>query len=200
MYGLLIHFLWFGSMFTDIAGYPAILLFWSHPISLLFFKIPFFFATRCLKCREIRLKCVHYLYDYYGQYFLHDISPNVGHNMIPFHQIYPLSKLREHACWLIFITFIISVMVSNFGFGRQQVLCYLSRFLAFKCYFCRVFVMCSINTCMKLSAEHWSHSSWCSYTFLKIWSRCSFPCCPYCREKNLLSVYYMTSCLNLSAQ
>ena len=47
----------------------------------------------------------------------------------------------------------ISVMVSNFGFGRQQVPCYLSEFMAFKCYYCHAFVMCSLNTWMKLSAE-----------------------------------------------
>ena len=41
-------------------------------------------------------------------------------------------------------------MVSNFGFGRQQVPCYLSDFMAFKCYYCHVFVMCSFNTWMKL--------------------------------------------------
>ena len=43
-------------------------------------------------------------------------------------------------------------MVSNFEFGRQQVLCYLSEFMAFKYYFFHVFVMCSFNTWMKLSA------------------------------------------------
>ena len=37
-------------------------------------------------------------------------------------------------------------MVSNFGFGRQQVPCYLSEFMALKCYFCHVFVMCSFHT------------------------------------------------------
>ena len=47
-------------------------------------------------------------------------------------------------------------MVSNFGFGRQQVPCYLSEFVAFKCYYCHVFVMCFFNTWMKLSAEYWS--------------------------------------------
>ena len=46
-------------------------------------------------------------------------------------------------------------MVSNFGFGRQQVPCYLSEFMTFKCYFCHVFVMWSFNTWMKLSAEYW---------------------------------------------
>ena len=43
-------------------------------------------------------------------------------------------------------------MVSNFGIGRQQVPWYLSEFMAFKCYFCHVFVMCSFSTLLKLSA------------------------------------------------
>ena len=47
-------------------------------------------------------------------------------------------------------------MVSNFGFGGQQVPCYLSEFLAFKCYFCHAFVMCYFYTWMKLSAECWT--------------------------------------------
>ena len=51
-------------------------------------------------------------------------------------------------------------MVSNFGFGRPQVPCYLSECMAFKCYYCHVFVMYSFNTWMKLSAECWSQSSW----------------------------------------
>ena len=51
-------------------------------------------------------------------------------------------------------------MVSNFGFGQQQVPCYLSECMAFKYYFCHVFVMCSFTTWMKLSAEYWSQSSW----------------------------------------
>ena len=34
-------------------------------------------------------------------------------------------------------------MVSSFG--RQQVRCYLSEFMACKCYYCHVFVMCSFN-------------------------------------------------------
>ena len=76
-------------------------------------------------------------------------------------------------------------MISMVGFGRQQVPCYLSKylskFLAFKCYFCHVFVVCSFNTWMKLSAEYWSQSSWCNYTF-QIFSRCSFPFGSYCRE------------------
>ena len=63
------------------------------------------------------------------------------------------------ACWLIFVTFNISVMVSNFGFGWEQVPCYLSVFMTFKCYYCHVFIMCSFNTWMKLSAEYWSQFS-----------------------------------------
>ena len=56
-------------------------------------------------------------------------------------------------------------MVSIFGFCRQQVPCYLSKFLTFKCFFCHIFVMCcSFNAWMNLSAEYWSKSSWCSYT------------------------------------
>ena len=43
-------------------------------------------------------------------------------------------------------------MISNFGFGRQKVPCYLSECMAFKCYFCLVFVMCSFITWMKQSA------------------------------------------------
>ena len=39
------------------------------------------------------------------------------------------------------------------GFIWQQVPCYLSECIAFKCYFCHVFVMCSFNTWMKLSTE-----------------------------------------------
>ena len=66
----------------------------------------------------------------------------------------------ESTACLIFVTFTISDMVSNFGFGRQQVPCYLSEFIAFKCYFCHVFVMCSFNNWMKLSAKYWSQSSW----------------------------------------
>ena len=42
-------------------------------------------------------------------------------------------------------------MVSNFGYGRQQVPCYLLEFMAFKCYF---------NTWMKLYAEYWFQSHW----------------------------------------
>ena len=42
-------------------------------------------------------------------------------------------------------------MVSNFGFGRQQIPCYLSEFMAFKCYIFHIFVMCSFNTWMKLN-------------------------------------------------
>ena len=59
---------------------------------------------------------------------------------------------KPAACWLIFVTFTIAVMFSNFDFGRHQVPCYLSELMAFKCYFCHVFVMCSFNTWMKLSA------------------------------------------------
>ena len=32
--------------------------------------------------------------------------------------------------------------------------------MAFKCYYCHDFVMCSFNTWTKLSAEYWSQSSW----------------------------------------
>ena len=63
------------------------------------------------------------------------------------------------SCWNI------SVIVSNLGLGRQQVPCYLSEFLAFKCYFCHVFVMCAFNTSLKLSAEYWS----CSTTTLSLY-------------------------------
>ena len=65
------------------------------------------------------------------------------------------------ACWLIFVTFTISVMISIFGFGRQQVICYLFEFLAFKYHVCHVFV---IHTSMMLSAQDWPQSL-CSYTF-----------------------------------
>ena len=67
---------------------------------------------------------------------------------------------RMYSMFVIFVIFNISVMVSNFDFGRQQVPCYLSECLAFKCYYCHVLVMCSFNTWMKLSAEYWSQSSW----------------------------------------
>ena len=56
--------------------------------------------------------------------------------------------------FVIFITFNISVMVSNFGFGRQKVPCYLSECMAFKRYYCHVLVMCSFNTGMKLSSPN----------------------------------------------
>ena len=38
--------------------------------------------------------------------------------------------------------------------------CELFEFMAFICYYCHVFVMCSFNTWMKLFAEYWSQSSW----------------------------------------
>ena len=61
-------------------------------------------------------------------------------------QIYVIEFMSRMCSMLAAITFTISVMVSNFGFGRQQVPCYSSEFMAFKCYFCHVFVMYSYNT------------------------------------------------------
>ena len=55
-------------------------------------------------------------------------------------------------CRLIFVTFTLSVMVSNFDIGWQQVPCYLSEFMAFKCYVCHIFSpsihewICLLNT------------------------------------------------------
>ena len=38
-------------------------------------------------------------------------------------------------------TFTISVIISIFRFGWKQVLCYLSKFMEFICYFCHVFIV-----------------------------------------------------------
>ena len=80
----------------------------------------------------------------------------------------------------------ISVMIGKFSFGRQQGPSYLSEWMAFNCYYCHVVVLYSFNTWMKLSG--WSQSSW---------SRCSFHFWTYCREKNLLSIYFPSSHLML---
>ena len=39
--------------------------------------------------------------------------------------------------------------------------------MAFKCYFCHVFVICSLNTWMKLSSEYWFQTSWLVALFSK---------------------------------
>ena len=83
-------------------------------------------------------------------------SPNLGHTMISFYKMYTSNKIgavhNEVNChgkiyvidfmcrmysMVIFVTFNIFVMVSN-SFGWQQVPCYLSEFIAFKCYYCHV--------------------------------------------------------------
>ena len=114
--------------------------------------------------------------------FLLDISPNVGLNMILFYE----QKL-QHDGW--YLQHLPSLLwsVTLILVGRKFHVIYPN----FRhSYFCHIFVMCSFNTWRKLSAKYWSKSSWCSYTFFRIWSRCSFPCWPTLlhREEPLIHV------------